>query len=225
MAFSADEILKKAKQQTEEKRLLAEEEEKQQEEKRIQMAREELNQLQNEMKSCLDKLPDDKKYMYVTLPKVTGILKHANKIIQVSGKYEMLEEYNTFLRTKEELQNKVPVLQKRQKMLEEKPALNKTSLICAVLEVLVIILIIAGTYASSDSLDGWIVGGLALIGAILGFCIGGGAGALGGLFGLGLIGLGLKYIIVSFIGRIILFIVWTAAVIIYFIIKRKKILE
>ena len=224
MAFSADEILKKAKQQTEESKRVADEEERERAEKNAQIAKGELDSILNTMKDYLVRIPNDKAYVSVTLPKVTQVLGNAKRIHETSAKYEKLDNYAEFLKSEEELRNQIPILNKRQRKIENKSELTKVTVISIILEVIVILLVLAGIFVSGEKLETWIITGLCIVGAILGLCIGGLWGAVGGFVVLGLLGLGVKAIIVTSLGRIILLVVWTAAVVAFFCFKRKKII-
>lgn len=225
MAFSADDILRKAKEQTEESKRIAAEEEKLRQENETKASQAKLDSLLNTMQDYILLIPNDKTYTKVTLHDLNDLLKKVSEIHHTSGKYENLDRYNDFLRMENELKAQLPLIQRRQKILDNKSKLTKISVISTILEVLVIVLVLLGTFVNIDTLEGIIVGGLAIIGGILGLCIGGPAGALGGLIVLGIIGLIIKAIIVSLIGRIVLFIVWTIGVSIYFILSRKKTLD
>ena len=90
-------------------------------------------------------------------------------------------------------------------------------------EVLVAVLVWLGHVVDGESLNTWLVGGLALVGGILGGILGAFVGIIAGLIAGGLVGLLFMWLMSSLAGNIILFVIWNAIFIpLYFGVVKNK---
>lgn len=196
------------KKKAEEERIRLEEEKKQKEHE------EKLAKLSNEMTSLIN----DYKLMQKEKCRNTYVL------IDAKEKGEKLLKSSKEIEDRPEYYELVSNLEAVKKLLSKALGRGdriKAIVISIVLEVVLIGLVCVGLFVDPDKILGIVGCVLGVLGLIIGLGLAGLPGAIGGFVVGALIGLAVQAILASFIGRIILIVVWTIAVLIFLIKKIK----